>query len=159
MSRHNGNNSSLGTASHAEIYFNHTKKANSNRRSRYKCARYHNKTRICGYLGITCVGPSNELCKEYKEKGTKKSSSTKNDSQSVRGSHKKEINAKNFQQIQVSSIPDNAIVNDPINGVGMVMGYRGSGLYEIRFVQNKVTKIYTRGETSSILLNKSSPKK
>lgn len=64
MGRKNkGNSSSIGTASHLEIYRKcPLKKGESNKRNRKDCEFFDIHTRFCFKLKITCVGFSNTLC-------------------------------------------------------------------------------------------------
>lgn len=63
--RYRGNAGFIGTASHVEQYYGVAPPSNS-KKSRYKCYYYGQKTKMCSKLNITCVGPSNALCKHYR---------------------------------------------------------------------------------------------
>ena len=132
MNRKNGNNSSIGTASHTEKHFPVAQNTTSTRRSRNKCQQYEKETKMCRSLRITCVGPSNELCKDYTE-------------------HKKKATKQ-------SVIASGAIVNDPRHGVGMIMREFGTGFYEVRFHRDDTIKKYNREEVKKILLKQTKSK-
>ena len=129
MNRKNGNNSSIGTASHMERHYALPKNITSKRRSRNKCEQYEKETKICRHLGIACVGPSNELCRKYIEKAVKRSS------------------------IEVGSI-----VNDSRYGVGLVTRQFGVEFYEVRFCQEDILRKYNEKEIKKIILNPKTPK-
>ena len=84
----NTNNAGLlGTGSHMEYHYQNNKSSASTRRSRYKCKYFNKKTKLCSKLTIGCVGPSNELCKYYCERGKQNS-----DCRQTTPSHTKLIN-------------------------------------------------------------------
>lgn len=68
MKKYKQNDSSIGTATHIFKYCYKTNDTKTQKRSRYKCIYYIYKTTICKKLNISCVGPSNSLCKNYCEK-------------------------------------------------------------------------------------------
>ena len=130
MKRYSGNNSSLGTASHLELHYP-SNSSTATRRSRNKCKYYNPESKWCSALKASCVGPSNELCQAYEEATSQK---------------KKD----GFV---------NAIVNDPKEGVGMVVRSFGPGFFEVKYHETGLVRKYTYSELKKILLNPSHCKK
>ena len=62
-----GNSSGIGTASHPEEHRELWINKKTLQRTRNKCIHYEFQTRFCKRLKVGCVGPSNKLCKYYRE--------------------------------------------------------------------------------------------
>ena len=125
MKKYTGNNSSIGTASHLELHYSESKPKNPNRRLRKKCIYYHCTSKYCEKLGITCVGPSNALCKYYREPAPKK-----------------------------KGIVVGSLVNSPQYGVGMIMNITiyDSAYFEVKYHKNNIVRKYSSKEIKDILI-------
>ena len=126
MKKYSGNDSPMGTASHIEIHYPRNNHHSPNRKSRKKCIYYHSTSKYCGKLGITCVGPSNVLCKYYREPTPKK-----------------------------KGIVVGALVNSPQHGIGMVMNITTyeSIYFEVKYHKNNIVRKYTLKEIKELLLD------
>ena len=129
MKRYNGNGSSLGTASHLERHYP-ANASTTTKRSRKKCMHYHHEARWCNDLKVSCVGPSNELCRAYQE---------------VAPNSKVVYHKKNVVCI-------GSIVSDPNHGIGMIINTCEPDFFEVKFCEKGYVQRYNRREVKKMLL-------
>lgn len=128
MRRYSGNASSIGTGTHLEKHYIHRGSGNSKRQSRYKCKHFCKATGLCGVLGITCVGPSNQLCKNYWNK--KNRGEEKNKEQSAKTQN---------------PLGEGVLVYDAKCGLGSIIMAK-TPYYLVEYYADKSVKQYNRDE-------------
>ena len=124
LKRFSGNSSALGTCSHPERHFPEKEFGTSQRHSRNHCIHYDHSAKWCQCMQVSCVGPSNPLCKHYSE-----AKPVTNSSRTYVG----------------------ALVNDPQYGVGMIMSTK-KGTCIVKFHKTGKEKHYWLNDVQKMLL-------
>lgn len=120
MSNYKNNGSSIGTATHTEKHFKLN--GDSRKKSRHKCQYYEQATQDCIKLRISCVGPSNKLCRYYSE-------------------NKKTVN---------NLIGENQFVYHEKYGVGIIIRVEQS-VYEVGYAKDNKKRLYNEREIKELI--------